>query len=246
MKVNEIKPGSRVSISVFQDKSNKTENTGRKFETKLEDVTEQGVLVMQLPYEGGKLVALSTGLRYEFIFNTPNGFYNALGQVVRRYKKENFYFMDVVLTSPLEKYQRREYFRIECSLPALCIFLTSYEEEMESITDVERYLEDHCTDDFAAGFGSITNISGGGALFISSLDLQKGDFILLRVNFQKDEEDEEDIAELVCHVLDKSYDKVQEHFSYRLMFKIQDPKFRERIIHFVFEEERKIRRKVQG
>ncbi len=245
MKVNELKPGTRVSIALFQEKA-MGENDSKKLETKIEDVTDEGVIVMQMPTVGGKLVSLPSEVRYELIFSTDRGFQMAMGQVVRRYKKEGFYLMDMVLTSPLERFQRREYFRIECSLPALCMFLTSYEEEMENITEIESFLERHSTEELAAGFGSITNISGGGALFVSSLAFDIGDYILLRVNFQESEEDDEDIAELTCKVLDAKYNKETERYSYRLKFMFPNPKFRERIIHFVFEEERRIRRKVQG
>ncbi len=245
MKANELKPGTKVSITLFQDKV-RGDKDAKKLETKIEEVTDEGVIVLQMPTFGGKLVSLPSDVRYEMIFSTDRGFQMSIGQVVRRYKKEGFYLMDMVLTSPLERFQRREYFRIECALPALCMFLTSYEEEMENLTEIENYLEEHGTEDFPAGFGSITNISGGGAHFISSLALKTGDYILLKVNFQESEEDDEDIAELICKILDASYDKEMERYSYRLKFMFTNPKFRERIIHFVFEEERRIRRKVQG
>lgn len=150
--------------------------------------------------------------------------------------------MDAILISPLERYQRREYFRIECSIKARCIFLTEDEHELDEMEDPDEFLLAHPDEERMVGHGTIANISGGGALFYSSLDLYEGDCILLRVSF----DDDYDVTDLVCKVLERGIDWDFDHIAYRVKFLFQNAKFREKIIRFVFDEERRIRKKEQG
>jgi c-di-GMP-binding flagellar brake protein YcgR len=251
MKTEQLKPGAKVTISPVQEVS-REQNSGKeatRYQTVLHDIKDDGTLVLELPIVERKLITLPSEIRYEFIFSTNTGFLMAVGHVIKRYKKAGFFLMDVELTSSLERFQRREYFRLECFLPALCISLGDKDLPIDTITDYEEFARQTMDEGHPVGHGTITNISGGGAHFVTSLDLEDTAYLLLRVNFQRDQETDEETgteSQLVCEVLEKTYDSEQHNYAYRLKFIFRNNSFREKIIQFVFEEQRKIRRKEQG
>ncbi|MBQ1597769.1 MAG: flagellar brake protein [Lachnospiraceae bacterium] len=251
MKPEQLKPGAKVMITPFQEIPKKDEPGQDKvrYQTILHDLKDDGTIVLELPIVERKLITLPVEGRYEFVFSiSSNGFLMAVGKVIKRYRKGSFYLMDVELLSSLEKFQRREYFRLECFLPALCICLGEKDLPIEDITDYEEYARQTMDQGHPVGHGTITNISGGGAHFVSSLDLRETTYILLRVNFS--DEKEEDVSDgesqLLCEVLEKVHEPDMRHYAYRLKFIFRNDKFREKIIRFVFDEQRKIRRKEQG
>lgn len=92
---------------------------------------------LQMPMVGGRLQLLPKNIRYEFIFSAPMGLYKAQGTVTDHIKKQHFYLLKIVLTSPLEKFQRREYYRITCMVPMIFMGVTE-EAAMEGTIDAVR------------------------------------------------------------------------------------------------------------
>ena len=84
--------------------------------SQLEAVEDNGELIIQMPVYKGKIILLSLGSRYELIFYTRKGLYRGVCQVTDRYKEDNLFMVKVMLKSGLNKFQRREYFRLECIL----------------------------------------------------------------------------------------------------------------------------------
>ncbi len=251
MKSEQLKPGAKVTITPFQEiaKEEKPGQEKTRYQTVLHDIKDDGTIVIELPIVERKLITLPSEVRYEFVFSiSSNGFLMAIGKVLRRYKQNGFFLMDVELISSLEKFQRREYFRLECFLPALCISLGGKDLPIDTIADYEEFARETMDQGHPIGHGTITNISGGGAHFVTSLDLGDTAYILLRVSFEEEKEEESPEAEsqLLCEVLDKIYEPDKRNYAYRLKFIFRNNKFREKIIRFVFDEQRKIRRKEQG
>ena len=93
--------------------------------------------------------------------------------------------------------------------------------------------------------GMIQDISGGGVRFSAERLPQRGDYLLLSFHLKNERLDE--VFYLVSQVV-----AVQEHptvrnmYIQRVKFIFRDLKIRERIVRFVFEEERKLRRKEVG
>ena len=244
MQVFDLEPGTKVAIRLLQTAGPLTMGI-RQYETSVSDVKPDGILVCDVPIEGGKLLMLPRGVRYEFRFSAPQGFYLAVGEVDKVYKESIRHLMDVKLISPLQKFQRREYFRIECNLPAFCMTLGDRHMDLSGLTDpqdfeefIDRKAMQGTMQTRIMGHGVITNVSGGGVHFVSTLDTEDAGYALLRCDFQDGDVDF-GTMELLCKVLDKEYDLMDEMFSYRMKFLFPNPKFRERIVQFVFEEERK-------
>ncbi|MGN0241516.1 MAG: hypothetical protein ACI4CS_07500, partial [Candidatus Weimeria sp.] len=79
-------------------------------------------------------------------------------------------------------------------------------------------------------------------------DFNDARYILMRVIFTNEEDEkndsvEDDTMELLAKILEKRYNEDAKKYSYRLMFVFQNPRFRERIIKYVFDEQRRQRKK---
>ncbi|MQN01404.1 MAG: hypothetical protein FRC54_05675 [bacterium LCO1.1] len=260
--------GDKVSIIITQEFSQE-QNGGqkaRRFLSQIHDIRDDGTVVMDIPIVRRRLVALSTGLRYTFIFTIKRegkkAFYVAQGDLVSRYRENNFFLMDARLSTPLKRFQRREYYRLDCSLRSIGVALGEDDFEPKEIIDASHYLLEHIEDGYRVAHGMISNISGGGALFISEYDFKDTTYILLRVIFKEDTEkdkdknkvidprkkieERDDIMEVLARILEKTYNEETRKYYYRLMFVFKNPKFRERIIKYVFEQQRKQMKKEQG
>ncbi|MCR5453298.1 MAG: flagellar brake protein [Lachnospiraceae bacterium] len=246
MKINDLKPGTKVTITRFREGRDKDimGDGVRTFSTKISEVKEDGTVTFDAPIEKGRIITFAPEVKYEFLFSSDRGFFLAVGQIVKNYRLDTLYMMDVMLISPLERYQRREYYRIECSLNISILYLTDDVSELEEYDNIDDYLLDNYDEDRMVGHGTIANISGGGALFYSSLDLDEDDCVLLAVRFDEDDPYEPD-TNLVCRILERNIGMDFDNIAYRVEFVFSNAKFREKIIKFVFDEERRIRKKVQ-
>ncbi|MDD6550780.1 MAG: flagellar brake domain-containing protein [Lachnospiraceae bacterium] len=261
--------GDKITIIITQEYAQE-QNGGdkaRRYLSQVHDIKADGTIVMEMPMIQRRLVALSTGLRYTFIFtiekNDEKAFYIAQGELVSRYREGNFFLMDARLSTPLKHFQRREFYRLDCSLRSIGVALGGDDFDPKHIIDASQFLLEHIEDGYQVAHGIISNISGGGALLITDYDFKDTSYILLRVIFKdeatkaeekknKDDvfdrklEDHDDTMELLAKILEKKYNDSSEKYSYRLMFVFKNPRFRERIIRYVFDEQRKQRKKEQG
>lgn len=257
-KIDEILSiGDKVTIIITQEYAHE-QNGGEKakrFLSSIFDIKSDGTIVMDMPVVQRKLVALSTGLRYTFIFtvekDNEKNFYISQGELISRYRQGNFFLIDARLSFPLKKFQRREFFRLDCSLKSIGVALGD-DFDPQQIIDAGQFLLEHINDGYQVAHGIISNISGGGALLLTDEDFRDSKFILLRVIFNEDtdeektSENEDDTMELLANILEKNYNEESKKYSYRLMFVFKNPKFRERIIKYVFDEQRRQRKKEQG
>ncbi|MGN0242304.1 MAG: flagellar brake domain-containing protein, partial [Candidatus Weimeria sp.] len=167
-----LSTGDKVTIIITQQYAQE-QNGGERAQRYLSsifDIKDDGTLVMEIPVIQRKLVALSTGLRYTFVFtieesNHEKNFYISEGELTNRYRQGNFFLMDARLSAPLKKFQRREHYRLECSLKSIGVALGD-DFDPEQIIDAGKFLIEHIRDGYQVAHGTITNISGGGALLI--------------------------------------------------------------------------------
>lgn len=256
--------GDKVTIIITQEYAQE-QNGGdkaRRYLSQVHDVKDDGTIVMEMPMIQRKLVALSTGLRYTFIFtlekNGEKAFYMAQGELQNRYREGNFFLMDARLSTPLRRFQRREFYRLDCSLRSVAVALGGDDFNPEQIIDASQFLLEHIDDGYQVAHGIISNISGGGALLLTEHDFKDTTYILLRVIFKEDRAEDntpvtdnkkkphDDTMEVLAKILEKKYNETSEKYSYRLMFVFKNPKFRERIVRYVFDEQRRQRKKEQG
>lgn len=202
--------------------------------SKIYDIMDDDEFEILMPMEGTKLVLLPVDGEYQVCFYSPKGLYTCFVRIADRYKDNNVYILLCEPTSGIGKFQRREYYRFNTSLPIAC---------RELLKEEEKAIEDK---NFRAMPGlplkkGITNdISGGGVRFTSETKFEVGAGVLVvfTLNYQG-KETEYQLAGVV--LASKARDSQPQTYEHRVMFTWIGNNQREEIIRYIFEEERKNR-----
>ncbi|MBQ6128648.1 MAG: PilZ domain-containing protein, partial [Lachnospiraceae bacterium] len=148
------------------------------------------------------------------------------------------FVLSMELETDLQKYQRREYYRLNTVLDMKSKAID--ENEKSSLAQVQFIDTDLTFDN-----GTMVDISGGGARFISKVKYTEGSLIRfvfsLFVNGLVTE------YKLVGKVLKSSpIENMEDQFENRIQFVNMLNDDREAIIKYIFEEERKQRHRERG
>ncbi len=233
-----ISPGNRVELKatgkIWMDEDSRTKHI---YMSKIMDVTSDDRIEILMPFERGKIVLLPVDGEYSLCFYSTKGLYQCFARITDRYRSDNMYILVMDLTSELSKLQRREYYRFSCALE-LSSRLCS-KEEQEAFENNRKFLFDAVN---GLQKSVVVDISGGGLRFVANFRYEEGSTIYCSYRLPSSVNDKE--YEMICNVL-----KVQELesrpglFEHRIQYIYIDENSREDIIHFIFEEERKIRKK---
>ena len=216
----------------------------KTFKSSVVDFLSEKNLEISMPTFDGKLVLFREGIRCEMVFYTKAGLFNCRCIVRNRYKTDNLYLLDVELLSRPTKFQRREFFRIECSIDMNYYELTKETAELESTAEIISELNDNSEIEIPKK-AVILDISGGGIRFCCDQKIEPGKYVLIVTKLENSVVQNKFV--LVVQIID-SYGATNDSEKYinRGKFIFKDLKDREKIVRFVFEEERKIRKKVNG
>lgn len=242
METSFLKVGSKLDIRLEnQPEIEGEEKQPRTFKSVLYNIQENGNLEISMPMIGGKLILLALDVRYELVIYTREGMYCCIGQVKERYKKDNLYMVSMELKTAPSKLQRREFYRLKCLLDIRYVPVS--QEEAQDFT-VEELFRMYQREGKAESWREATamDISGGGIRFVSREELTAKEQILIRFTLQNTLMRQE--FELLGSVL---FTKVLEdsttRFEVRAKFDLEDERAREQIIRYIFEEERKNRKR---
>ncbi|MBO5246262.1 MAG: flagellar brake protein [Eubacterium sp.] len=238
--------GNKIDICTLDKREIRRAENGKVpiLVSQLENVGEDGVLTIQMPSYKGKIILLTLGVRYELIFYTRRGLYRAVCQVTDRYKEGSLFMVKVELKSGLTKFQRREYFRLECILGMDAYSLT----HDEALTLNGKHLAERIRDPeviMTLDKAVIVDISGGGIRFISEKKYEEGDCLAVRTEL-KNETIDQQLLVVVSVVSCRKAAPNLERYETRAEFLHLGSKLRETIIKYIFDEDRKIRKKDVG
>ncbi len=228
----------RIQMEVAQE--NKTGTKARVFSSQILDVKDNGDLEMAMPMNGGKLVLLPLELRYEFIFIDRNySMHKAEGIILERYKSENRFVILARLRSELERFQRRQFFRLACSMD---VYFWKITEEQSRLGSSEKILADLIQKDEADQEIKATtvDISGGGARFVTEAELEVNQYLLMCIHLQSDQKDQQIM--IPGRVLSAEKLLSTSGSRCRISFVNSNRRISEAIVQFIFLEERKHRK----
>ena len=151
--------------------------------------TENNLALIAIPTFKGHLVPLRVDDIYELQFFTRGGLYRCRGKIIRRTKTSNSIAVaEVKFVSPLEKYQRRQYYRMNCIIAMSYSILNETQRELyrekkrrlsqEHKLQIEKKLEQQ---NIKFQRGTVLDISGGGIRFNSEVQQESGDILLLQI-----------------------------------------------------------------
>jgi len=220
MEQTKMKTGDRIEI-MPRDKS-----IGKSYVSKLEQVIDETTMDLHVPIAYGYLVKLPLEKPYSFIFYTENGMMRTDAQIESYFAEDGFQMMRIKLLTKTERYQRREYFRFDCSLPM------KFGEVAEDY-DIAR---DKPTPDMF--IGTVKNISAGGVNFVSNHEIEMNALVKCVIPLG-----EVDFLTL-AHVLQRQEMRdAEQKFRYRVMFLDLTALEKDKIVKYVFSEQRKALRK---
>lgn len=232
-----VMPGDRAEIQEAERVNYIDDDEKRKlYQTQVLDVLSEDRFEVRMPMEQSKLVLLPVNAEYEVYFYTSMGVYQCLANVVDRYKTETQFVLLMELSSSLSKFQRREYYRLSCALDMEARPLE--QEEIEALGQQKEFLNERRF--FKRHV--IVDISGGGIRFVGESAYEPETMIYCRYKLERGGKTKE--YELIAKVLmvRKLEDKPG-FYEHRAHYINIDTAKREEIIRFIFEQERKNRKR---
>lgn len=222
--------------------------------SQLLDFENKDLAKVAVPTVNGHLVPLQIDETYLFCFYTSRGLFQCNAVIIDRYKDGNLAILAVRFITEIVKYQRRQYYRLQCAIDIRCRLITKEEEILE-----QKLLGNHfrsegekasCVDEYNRltslwQSAVVTDISGGGARFNSNCHFKPEDRIKIDIAFEISRQFKQ--YQLNSRVI--SSEPVQNRtniYDSRVEFSEITTSERETIIKFVFEEERKRRKREKG
>lgn len=233
-------PGNRVELQLVERVKYVEEIERKKiYQSSVYDVISEERLEIYMPLEKTKLVLLPVDAEYDLYFYTNGGLYQCFARVVDRYKTDNKYIVLMELTSNLRKFQRREYYRLSCALEMDTRKLEK--EEIKALEQKEKYL----VSGLPLKRSIIVDISGGGIRFVGDYAYEPDSLICCKYHLLVNGRNKEYtlIARIIAVRELEDRSGLYEHRAQYIDINTLD---REEIIRFIFEEERKHRKKEKG
>ncbi len=231
--------------------SMKTIEDEKIYKSQVLDFISEDTLSILMPIEGGRVIPLTVGERYSLCFYTKKGLYQCKSVITDRGRIDNVYVLTVQITSQLEKYQRRQFYRLEYLLEIKYRILSdmeisimnklrnnNYENEAEQqsfINSLDALQKDRLS-------GTILDISGGGARFVSEQNHERGNILEMFMEFDNSLGSKDFIIQALILSSNRMVNR-QGFYEHRVQFRDISKEEREAIIKFIFEEERRQRKR---
>lgn len=248
-----IKVGNKIELTrINENRFRKLPS--KKFVSQFLDIIEDDRAKIAMPLEGGRVVPLSKGEKYNMCIYTERGLYECKCQIIDRLKDQSMFLLDIKITSELQKFQRREYFRLEYLIDIRYHVITKEELLCNKMLLDNKFespaIRQECEKVLAdlqkvMYLGTVIDLSGGGAKFQSTNLHQKDEILKIYLELETDEGNRR--LELVSKIIYANPNRnLADRYEYRLQFVGIQRETREAIIKFVFTEDRKRRRKQSG
>ncbi|MCR4788025.1 MAG: flagellar brake protein [Lachnospiraceae bacterium] len=236
-----ILPGNRIEMQAVERVKLADEGERKRvYLSQVRDILSEEQLEIFMPMEKTKMILLPVNTEYDMYFYTPQGLYQCFANVIDRYKDENQYVLLMELTSNLRKFQRREYYRLSCALE-----MNSRPLEKEEKDAMDKKTGSYLVPGLPLKRSVVVDISGGGIRFLSSYSYEPDSLLYCKYNLVIDGTSKE--YTLITKVLtSKELDDRPGVYEHRAQYVDIDTYDREEIIRFIFEEERKHRKREMG
>ena len=225
--------GCKLELVSCEDIANQVKNK-KVYVSKIYDVLETDLLQIAMPIYEGKMVALNVGSSYLACFYTGKGLYECKIQVTSRYKTGQLFCLEVVMLGPLKKVQRREFFRLDCSIEATARIISDEEYETGEFEESDDWMDIH-----------IADISGGGVKMYQKEFIEPNEIVLLHFELPIDDNLVE--LEVVGRILRcMPLNGKTGMYDQRVEFMNISKENRDKIVKFIFNEQRMKRAKESG
>ncbi len=236
-----VVPGSKIEIRPINQEDLGEELLIKKkvYQSQVSDILSEDRLEILMPMENTRLISLPVNSEYQIYFFTENGIYQSSAIVVDVYKPDKNFVLLLQLTAGLRKTQRREYYRLDC---AIGINIRPLEEdEMKAAARHDRYLKP----DLPFKQAVAVDISGGGLRFVGDYPYEPNSLIYCQYSLDMGEK-KKDYSLMAKILVSIEVENKPGSYEHRAQYINIDTSEREEIIRFIFEEERKRRKREKG
>lgn len=218
-----IKVGDRLEISQKNDDQN-----AKSYVSQVEHVLDKKQLVIHMPISYGQLIKLKMNQMYSMIFFTEKGIVKFDTAIIKFTQENNLNFILIKLVSEGVKIQRREFFRFTCLLPAKFALFNNNDENADDKGSEQVFN------------GIIKDLGGGGIRFVTNQDLEEKSKIKCVIVLDND------VFVVLGKILYKQYfPKSNYKYQYRVEFVGMINTEQEKIVQYIFDQQRKIIRTVK-
>lgn len=228
-------------VEVYIKTNHYTDDSGSRemFTSQVMDFGDD-CIICTMPVDKGKLIVLEVGNMLETYFYAGKSIYRADCLVSNRGKEGNIFTMELKPQTPLKKFQRREYYRLECSIPVDIVSLTQDErQELENRLAIPSRLM------MPEEKGTIIDISGGGLRIFTKRQYVKDAIVVVKfpIEFNGKVKNMELAAAVIASFRNMNDESMYDN---RLQFIMNSREDTEDIIKFIFIQQRLMRQKERG
>ncbi len=247
MEIFDLRPGTPIELSFAStnsDVENNIEVDRSIYISSVFGITKKAEIIFHIPTRKGHIVTIPMNVPFNAIFNTKKGMFQLTGEITKRGRLENFPVYVFEPHTELEKVQRRDYYRFQCLIPMKALPVPEDVALLPNMQLVEDDLEKFGNSYGSPVSGNILDLSGGGAKFTSNREVITDRYMY--VSFR-----------LVSHAINQTINVIAKKvrcelktgsnmYEHRIEFLFKEPEDRETIIKYIFDEERRLRKKDQG
>ncbi len=243
MSSNIIRIGDKVDIRVRQPAGKEDAPNPKVYFSKVLNTRGNGSIEVSVPIENGEVILLPMNVRIEFWFYTSRGIYRCMAQIKDRYRKEGMKIFLIEPKTRLEKYQRRQFYRLECLMDLQYLPVTEEELQLQDPSEIKfQHMKDYPED--APKEGVAVDLSGGGMRFMGYTEQEAGGSLWISIRLKNESVDYsmEVIGKIIsCKIIEGGSTK--KRYEYRINFNLKGKKEQEMIVKYIFEQERINRQK---
>ncbi len=209
------------------------ENMDKKYVSSLHEILSDGTLVLTNPTIRARLVPLHRGERYDGYFFLGKKIYMARFTVEKPFTEGNVRVVRARLTSDLEKYERRQFFRFETTMDIRYLLLTAANtpefKEAVKKNDLLRM----------QGFkdGTTLDISGGGIRYYSKETLPENGMVVVHMAVEVDGQKKNYVFLGKVLYTERHRDK-RDIYIHRMQFVDFKQDVREELVQYIFKCQR--------
>ncbi len=247
MEIIDLRPGTPIEFtfaSMNSDVENNIEEDRSVYISSIFGVTKKNEIVFHIPTRKGHIVTIPMNVPFNAVFNTKKGMFQLNGEITKRGKLENFPVYVFEPEGELTKVQRRDYYRFQCLIPVKVLPIPEDVALLPNMILVEDDLERFGNTYGSPVSGNILDISGGGAKFSAKRDVVTERYMY--VSFKLISHTVSETINVIARKVNSEYKDDLQMYEHRIEFLFKEPEDRETIIKYIFDEERRLRKKEQG
>ena len=200
-----------------------------------------------MPIYEGRVVPLEIGDEYDLCFFASAGLYRCRAKVAGRFREGRMYVLNMEFLSLPKKYQRRQFYRLECMQEIRYRVISEEEKTLRDFIRASSFEDDAMQkayerklEEFTEVWEDalMTDISGGGVRLQCRQHLNPGMFI--EVIIPLDVKDERILFRCVAKIVaDEEIEGNRSENELRCEFENIGREQREQVVQYVFEEQKR-------